>query len=208
MIHATHEAVRKAGGIGTVLEGLMTSSVYQKAVRRSFLVGPLSRLEDEDLLAESGEVLFSTISGVEDVDCADALNRVAERYNVNIVYGMRRFTGGYEADVVLVDAGDVNPRRSRNFKYNLYRHFGLTSDRYDAVADYALYIDGAEAIYDAVIALIGRFRGRILCWRMSIWACLSRSRRLWKMIRAFGRFFTPMRFRRCGGSQRTTRGTM
>ena len=37
VIHATHEAVRKAGGIGTVLEGLMTSSVYQKAVRRSFL---------------------------------------------------------------------------------------------------------------------------------------------------------------------------
>ena len=159
MIHATHEAVRKAGGIGTVLEGLMTSSVYQKAVRRSFLVGPLSRLEDEDLLAESGEVLFSTISGVEDVNCADALNRVAERYNVNIVYGIRRFTGGYEADVVLVDAGDVNPRRSRNFKYNLYRHFGLTSDRYDAVADYALYIDGAEAIYDAVIALIGKSPG-------------------------------------------------
>ena len=159
VIHSTHEAVRKAGGIGTVLEGLMTSSVYQKAVRRSFLVGPLSRLEDEDLLAESGEVIFSSVSGVEDADCADALNRVAERYNVNIVYGIRRFTGGYEADVLLVDAEDINPRRSRNFKYNLYRHFGLTSDRYDAIADYALYIDSAEAIYDAVVALVGEAPG-------------------------------------------------
>jgi hypothetical protein len=155
VIHATHEAVRKAGGIGTVLGGLMTSSVYQKAVRRSFLVGPLSRPEDEDLLAESGAVLFSTISGVQNTDCSVALNRVAERYNVNIVYGIRRFTGGCEADVLLVDAEDINPRRSRNFKYNLYRHFGLTSDRYDTIADYALYIDSAEAIYDAVIALIG-----------------------------------------------------
>ncbi len=155
MIHATHEAVRKAGGIGTVLGGLMTSSVYQKAVRRSFLVGPLSRPEDEDLLAESGAVLFSTISGVQNTDCSVALNRVAERYNVNIVYGIRRFTGGCEADVLLVDAEDINPRRSRNFKYNLYRHFGLMSDRYDTIADYALYIDSAEAIYDAVIALIG-----------------------------------------------------
>lgn len=159
MIHATHEAVRKAGGIGTVLEGLMTSSVYQKAVRRSFLVGPFSRPEDEDLLAESGEVLFSTISGVQNADCADALNRVAERYNVNIVYGIRRFAGGYEADVLLVDAEDINPRQSRNFKYNLYRHFGLTSDQYDTIADYALYIDSAEAIYDAVIALIGEASG-------------------------------------------------
>ena len=155
MIHATHEAVRKAGGIGTVLDGLMTSSVYQKAVRRSFLVGPLSRPEDEDLLAESGAVLFSTISGVQNTDCSDALTRVADRYNVNIVYGIRRFTSGCEADVLLVDAEDINPRRSRNFKYNLYRHFGLMSDRYDTIADYALYIDSAEAIYDAVIALIG-----------------------------------------------------
>ena len=159
MIHATHEAVRKAGGIGTVLEGLMTSSVYREAVRRSFLVGPLSRPEDEDLLAESGEVIFSTISGVQNVDCADTLNRVAERYNVNIVYGIRQFTGGYEADVLLVDAEDINPRRSRNFKYNLYRHFGLTSDRYDTIADYAFYIDSAEAIYDAVFALIGKDSG-------------------------------------------------
>ena len=159
VIHATHEAVRKAGGIGTVLEGLMTSSVYQEVVRRSFLVGPLSRPEDEDLLAESGEVIFSTISGVQNVDCADTLNRVAERYNVNIVYGIRQFTGGYEADVLLVDAEDINPRRSRNFKYNLYRHFGLTSDRYDTIADYAFYIDSAEAIYDAVVALIGKDSG-------------------------------------------------
>ena len=159
VIHATHEAVRKAGGIGAVLEGLMTSSVYQEAVRRSFLVGPLSRPEDEDLLAESGEVFFSTISGVQNADCADALNRVAERYNVNIVYGRRQFAGGYGADVLLVDAEDINPRRSRNFKYNLYRHFGLTSDRYDTIADYALYIDSAEAIYDAVVALIGKDPG-------------------------------------------------
>ena len=159
VIHATHEAVRKAGGIGTVLDGLMTSSVYQKSVRRSFLVGPLSRSEDEDLLAESGEIIFSTISGVQNVDCAGALNRIAERYNVNIVYGIRQFTGGHEADVLLVDAEDINPRKSRNFKYNLYRHFSLTSDRYDAIADYALYIDSAEAIYDAVIALIGEAPG-------------------------------------------------
>ena len=159
VIHATHEAVRKAGGIGTVLEGLMTSSVYQKSVRRSFLVGPLSHLGDEDLLAESGKVLFSTISGLQNVDCAGVLNRVAERYNINILYGIRQFSGGYEADVLLVDAEDINPRRSRNFKYNLYRHFGLASDRYDTIADYALYIDSAEAIYDAVVALIGKDPG-------------------------------------------------
>ncbi len=155
IIHATHEAIQKAGGIGAVLEGLITSPAYQKAVRRSFLVGPLLHLDDEDLLAESGDVLFSTISGVQNTPCADALNRVSEQYNVNLVYGTRQFSCGSETDVLLVDAEDLNPRRSRTFKYNLYRHFGLTSDRYDSVADYARYINSAEATYDAVAALIG-----------------------------------------------------
>ena len=40
LAHVTHEAVEQIGGIGTVLEGLMTSPVYQAQVRRSILVGP------------------------------------------------------------------------------------------------------------------------------------------------------------------------
>ena len=159
IIHATHEAIQKAGGIGTVLEGLITSAVYQKAVTRSFLVGPLLHLDDEDLLAASGEVRFSTVSGVQNTPHANALDHIAERYNVNLVYGTRQFAGGAEADVLLVDAADINPRRSRNFKYNLYRHFGLTSDRYDSVADYALYVDIAEVAYEAVSDLIGAAPG-------------------------------------------------
>ena len=159
IIHATHEAIQKAGGIGTVLEGLITSAVYQKAVTRSFLVGPLLHLDDEDLLAASGEVRFSTVSGVQNTPHANALDHIAERYNVNLVYGTRQFAGGAEADVLLVDAADINPRRSRNFKYNLYRHFDLMSDRYDSVADYALYVDIAEVAYEAVSDLIGAAPG-------------------------------------------------
>ena len=159
IIHATHESIQKAGGIGAVLEGLITSSAYQNAVARSFLVGPLSRLDDEDLLAASGTVLFSTVSGEQNTPHADALSHTAERYNVNLIYGTRRFAGGAEAEVLLVDAEDLNPLRSRNFKYNLYRHFGLSSDRYDSVADYALYVDIAEAAYEAVSDLIGAAPG-------------------------------------------------
>lgn len=138
MIHATHEAVRKAGGIGTVLEGLMTSSVYQKAVRRSFFVGPLSRPGDEDLLAESGEVIFSTISGVQNVDCADTLNRVAERYNVNIVYGIRQFTGGYEADAL--------PSSDREREAQLHSGYKLAAQMsWDRVCE-AFFFPGIERV--------------------------------------------------------------
>ena len=64
VIHATHEAVRKVGGIGTVLEGLVTSPSYQKAIERTFLVGPLTAASDEGRIAREGKVLYSSITGV------------------------------------------------------------------------------------------------------------------------------------------------
>ena len=40
--HVTHEAAEKIGGIGTVLEGILTSPVYQQHVERTILVGPFA----------------------------------------------------------------------------------------------------------------------------------------------------------------------
>jgi len=40
-VHVTHEAVRKVGGIGAVLQGLVTAKTYRAAVDRIILVGPL-----------------------------------------------------------------------------------------------------------------------------------------------------------------------
>ena len=159
VIHVTHEAVQKVGGIGAVLEGLITSPIYQKEVGRSFLVGPLESPEGENVLAGCGEVIFSTISGVNSADSADVLIPIADRYNVNLVYGKRKFSGECEADVLLVDAENLNPRLSRNFKYNLYRRFGLQSDLYESVPDYLLYTDIAEAAYDALAAFLSQDEG-------------------------------------------------
>ena len=41
IVHVTHEAVQKVGGIGAVLQGLITSSVYAGAIDRTILLGPL-----------------------------------------------------------------------------------------------------------------------------------------------------------------------
>lgn len=77
VIHATHEAVQKVGGIGAVLDGLITSAVYQKEIGRSFLVGPLESPGNERFLADCGEVIFSTISGVNSTGFAAVLNAIA-----------------------------------------------------------------------------------------------------------------------------------
>ena len=42
LIHATHEAGVKVGGIGAVLDGLLGSPVYSEEVERSILVGPMA----------------------------------------------------------------------------------------------------------------------------------------------------------------------
>jgi len=40
VVHVTHEAIHKIGGIGAVLHGLFTSPVYLAQVTRNILVGP------------------------------------------------------------------------------------------------------------------------------------------------------------------------
>ncbi|MCZ6634812.1 MAG: hypothetical protein O7G87_15530 [bacterium] len=162
IVHVTHEAVQKMGGIGTVLEGLLTAKAYQKAVRRSILVGPLLSPSEEANLSETGRVLFSSISGAGDDRTAQILEPVVRDYNVNLVYGTRVVRGNeraVEAEVLLVDAADLNPRIERNFKFNLYRHLGLESDRYETVDDYLLYLNIAEAAYEAVKRLLKRSSG-------------------------------------------------
>lgn len=159
IIHATHEAVQKVGGIGTVLEGLICAEAYQKAVARTMLVGPLRGPQDVQLLADRGEIIFSSFDGRGDGKIGNALRQVEIEHNVNLVYGKRRFGDGVEAEVLLVDAQDVNPRKLRNFKFNLYHRFGLASDRYEQVDDYTLYTNCAEALYDGVCALLGKAQG-------------------------------------------------
>ena len=39
LVHVTHEAVHQAGGIGTVLRGLITASAYRQQVQRTVLIG-------------------------------------------------------------------------------------------------------------------------------------------------------------------------
>ena len=41
VVHVTHEAVEKIGGIGAVIAGLMTADAYQEKVSRTILLGPL-----------------------------------------------------------------------------------------------------------------------------------------------------------------------
>ena len=61
IIHVTHEAVHKMGGIGTVLEGLINSRPYQQRVDRTVLVCPMFDTHGPDRLGPDGEVEYSSL---------------------------------------------------------------------------------------------------------------------------------------------------
>lgn len=164
VVHVTHEGVEHMGGIGTVLEGLMTSPVYQRAIGRSVLVGPLpyaDRAVKDPLerLGEYGEKCF--YSGPEHFDpegFGAVLKPVEWAFGVRIVYGTRRFAaaGGRtgHAEVLLIDVNHVNAERLAAFKWTLYSQFGIDSQRYERGWDYEEWCRLAEPAYHAVSALL------------------------------------------------------
>ena len=65
VIHVTHEAVQKIGGIGAVLHGLLTSKAYNTAIQRDILMGPLFTTDGPaETRLHGGEVLYSSIDGI------------------------------------------------------------------------------------------------------------------------------------------------
>ena len=73
LAHVTHEAVEQVGGIGTVLQGLISSPTYQQHVKRSILIGPTAThiaADPKDRLGEHGQVLYSSIDQIDELGLA------------------------------------------------------------------------------------------------------------------------------------------
>ena len=134
LVHVTHEAVQKVGGIGAVLQGFFTSKEYNQSIGRSILVGP-GDAGMQDLLAKAGKVLYSSLTGADEGGWGAKFRPVQERFGVGIIYGRRVFkdrTTGVEAnpEVVLIDVSHPNLDRLGDFKRMLYERFGIRSDLY------------------------------------------------------------------------------
>lgn len=160
LIHVTHEAARKIGGIGAVLDGMLTSNAYQKAVGRSILVAPLFSNEGglDDRLGEDGEVLYSSLDGLTDNQYAGSLAKIERKYRVNIVYGLRTLRCPWSqvttsAEILLVDIGRISHRVLNKFKRALYDKFGIHSKKHEHSWDYEQYTRLAQPALEAVQAL-------------------------------------------------------
>lgn len=149
--HVTHEAVQKSGGIGAVLQGLLTCEAYRGREQRTILIGPYFPGEDgpEKRLGPQGEVLYSSIDGITRHPVSDALDHVRRDYHVGIVYGHRRFddphSGSFVSpEVVLIDVSRMDLNRVNIFKSRFWQAYGIDSTRYEHSWEYDLYVKLAE----------------------------------------------------------------
>jgi len=160
IVHVTHEAVGKVGGIGAVLNGLFTCKPYLDTVERSIIIGPLFSTEGSvlDRLGEDGEVLYSSIDGLVNTGYMSAFRNIENFYNVGIVYGKRRFINketGIEswAEVLLFDIGHMDKSTINEFKRQLFEEFGIQSHLYEHLWEYEQYIRIAPVAIAALKAI-------------------------------------------------------
>src|SRR5690348_1167922 len=124
VVHVTHEAIQKIGGIGAVLQGLLTSRTYLDNMQRNILVGPFwpSDESGEKRLGPQGEVLYSSLDSLYRSPLAPRFREIEQTYDVGIVYGRRRYTDKESGvtstpEVLLIDVSRFDASKINIFKY-------------------------------------------------------------------------------------------
>ncbi|MBN2377247.1 MAG: hypothetical protein JXD22_12645 [Sedimentisphaerales bacterium] len=152
IVHITHETTHKIGGIGAVLEGLLTAESYRNEVGRSVLLGPLFKGQHvaEQRLGPDGQVLYSSLDGITDHPYKLVFKDVERKFGVSVVYGYRTFyqPGGSNAvdvEVILIDTDEVNPNPVNALKAWLFDDFGIESLGFESDPEYDQYVKLAPA---------------------------------------------------------------
>ena len=96
VVHATHEAGVKMGGIGAVLEGLLGAQAYNERIAHTILVGTMDvrdAVQMERMTAPRNrlEIYYSSHHGIDQVSPAlgAQLETIESDYGVQLLYGYR-----------------------------------------------------------------------------------------------------------------------
>jgi glycosyltransferase involved in cell wall biosynthesis len=154
------------GGIGAVLEGLLTTRSYQAAVDRTILVGtgeiPL-RSPPDDLTA----ILYQTGRPVPDEAAAritpalaDALRRIETSYGIRLLYGRRAVrcpleTRRSEVELLVLDVREALSDPVNTLKGELWQTHKLESDLFEREWGFEEWMRAAAPALEAVHALVG-----------------------------------------------------
>jgi len=158
--HVTHEAVEKMGGIGAVIDGLVTCRAYAGTFERTVLIGPLLTTDRPatQRLGAGGKVVYSSLDNIDAGGWSSRFRPIERTYDVGIVYGVRTFANGrpdtpVEVEVLLVDVFRYNRDRLNLFKGDLFARFGIPSDQFENIWEYEQYVRLAEPACEALHAI-------------------------------------------------------
>lgn len=147
-VHITHEAIKKMGGIGTVLDGLICEASYHHHFEKTLLYTPLfHRTSDpSQRLGENSELLYSSIDQIDRASWSQKFEPIEQTFGIRIAYGKKRFGLSNhspcraEVDIVAVDCDAIPETRVNAFKFSLWEYFAFQSDRYAHDRDFEQYL--------------------------------------------------------------------
>lgn len=160
LIHATHEAGLKFGGIGAVLDGLLSARSYLDRVDRTVVVGPLDTRDGtqmERIFAPRNGlwVRYFSDRGMQacDPELAARLGAIEREWAVRILYGTRMF-GGAPHEVLLVDASESDAAKLHGFEFSVWATFGLDCRKYGSSEEFRHFMRAAEAQFAALSTVL------------------------------------------------------
>ena len=160
VVHVTHEAVDKIGGIGAVIAGLTTADAYVETVSRTVLLGPLLMTDRpvNHRLGEGGKIIYSSLDEVHSDPWRERFRPIERTYDVGIIYGTRTIVEpcsgkSVEVEVLVLDVFHANRDRLNLFKGELFRKFAVPSHDFQDVWEYEQYVRLAEPGFEALRAI-------------------------------------------------------
>lgn len=176
LIHITHEGWEQMGGIGTVLQGLITSAPLREQIDRNILVGPLPYADRviSDPIQRLGDhatrCLYSGPDRYDPVGLGAKLRPIELAFGTPIVYGTRSFdypgaahdtARRTSAELLLIDVGHPNLERLGELKFLLSDKFGIDSRRYEMNWDFEEWVRLADPAYHTLVALLPELPAQI-----------------------------------------------
>lgn len=161
-VHTTHEAQQKYGGIGAVLEGLISAQSFNGPFEANLVYGPLFETEGgvENRLSGRGELLYSGPDGFDAGGYRQRFGPIEDRTGVGLVYGRREMFSELSpekratVDLVLADVRHLKEKLADAQKYLFWERFGLDSSAFTDW-DYEQYLRLAVPYLEIIEALYG-----------------------------------------------------
>ena len=103
-------------------------------------------------------MLYSSLDSLYRSPLANTFRQIEQTFDVGIIYGRRRYndkaTGVISSpEVLLIDVARYDAAKLGIFKFDLWKHFGIESAKYDNIWDYEQWVRLAQPVISCLHAL-------------------------------------------------------